>query len=62
MNTMKQKKHFIRPAVLQELNILPETPILAASIVEQTTVTTTGQPVETIDWEASGNTFNHQWN
>ena len=59
MNTMKQKKHFIRPAVLQELSILPETPILAASIVEQTTVTTTGQEIQDYNWNDSS--FNHDW-
>ena len=59
MNTMKQKKHFIRPAVLQELNILPETPILQASIVTSTTVTTTGQEIQDYNWNDSS--FNHDW-
>ena len=60
MHMMKQKKHFIRPAVLQELTLLPDTPILQASIVSSTTVTTTGQQTQDYNW--SDTSFNHDWN
>ena len=59
MHMMKQKQQFVKPAVLQELTLLPETPILVASIVETTTVRTTGQETTSIDW--SDNMFNHTW-
>ncbi len=59
MNTMKQKKTFITPAVLQALSLRGETPILAGSVAEQTTVTATGQEVQEYDFNE--NTFNHEW-
>ena len=60
MNTMKQKKTFITPVVLQALSLHGETPILAGSVAEQTTVTATGQEVKDYDW--SDSSFNHNWN
>ena len=60
MHDMKQKLKFVKPAVLQELTLLPDSPFLQASVVDVTTVTTTGQEVETYDW--SNDTFNHDWN
>ena len=59
MHNMKQKKQFVRPAVLQELTLLPDAPILQASIVDSMTVPTTGQEVQSIDW--TDPTFNHDW-
>ena len=59
MNTMKQKKTFITPAVLQALSLHGETPILTGSVADQTTVTATGQEVEDYDWNDSS--FNHTW-
>ena len=59
MNTMKQKKTFITPAVLQALSLHGETPILTGSVADQTTVTATGQEVQEYDFES--NTFNHEW-
>ena len=56
---MKQKKQFIKPAVLQEITLLPDTPILQASIVDQTTVTATGQ--EVVHYDFSNDAFNHTW-
>ena len=56
--TMKQKKQFIRPAVLQELSLLPDTPILAGSVVDNTTILSTGQTVENWNYETD---FDHNW-
>ena len=57
--TMKQKKQFVRPAVLQELFLLPDTPILAGSVADNVTIVSTGQEVEEHDF--SGGEFNHEW-
>ena len=51
---------FITPAILQALSFREETPILAGSVVDQTTVSTTGQEVQDYDW--SDSSFNHNWN
>lgn len=59
MHKMKQKKQFVRPAVLQELSLLPDMPILAGSVVDNTTIVSTGQEVEEHDF--SGGDFNHEW-
>ena len=58
MHKMKQKKQFVRPAVLQELSLLPETPILAGSVVDNTTILSTGQTVENWNYETD---FDHNW-
>ena len=57
--TMKQKKQFTRPAILQELSLLPDSPILAGSVVDNTTIVSTGQEVQEHDF--SGGDFNHEW-
>jgi hypothetical protein len=59
MHKMKQKKQFVRPAVLQELSLLPDMPILAGSLVDNATIVSTGQEVEEHDF--SGSDFNHDW-
>ena len=59
MHKMKQKKQFTRPAILQELSLLPDMPILAGSVVDNTTIVATGQEVENYDF--SENDFNHNW-
>ena len=56
---MKKKNQFVRPAVLQEVHLLPEAAILAASVVDNTTITATGQEVTTYDF--SNSSFNHSW-
>ena len=56
--TMKQKKQFTRPAILQELSLLPDTPILAGSVVDNTTIVSTGQEVQ--DWNYKSD-FDHNW-
>ena len=56
---MKQKKQFIKPAVLQEITLLPDAPILQASVSTKMTVTTTGQEVK--DYNFSDSSFNHDW-
>ena len=59
MHKMKQKKQFTRPAILQELSLLPDTPILAGSVVDNTTVYSTGQDV--VNHDFSDEDFNHEW-
>lgn len=56
---MRKKQQFVRPAILQEVTLLPDTPILQASVVDQTTVISAGQDVETHDFDGAG--FNHNW-
>lgn len=56
---MMKRKTFIHPAILQELTLLPETPVLTGSVSDNTTVISTGQAVEEYDF--SQDDFNHQW-
>lgn len=58
MHKMKQKKQFTRPAVLQELSLLPDSPILAGSVVDNTTIVSTGQEVQDWNYETD---FDHNW-
>ena len=58
MHKMKQKKQFTRPAVLQELSLLGESPILNGSVVDNTTIVSTGQEVQDWDFEKD---FDHNW-
>ena len=55
---MKQKKQFTRPALLQEFSLLPDTPILAGSVVDNTTIVSTGQEVQDWNYETD---FDHNW-
>ena len=60
--TMKQKKQFTRPAILQELSLLPETPILQGSTSDNVTIATTGQEVKDYDFSPdNAGGFNHDW-
>ena len=59
MHKMKQKKQFVRPGILQELTLLPESPILQGSVVDNTVIVSTGQDVENHDF--SDESFDHQW-
>lgn len=59
MHKMKQKKQFTRPAILQELSLLPDTPILQASVVDNMTVISSGQQVEEIN--ADTQDWNKDW-
>ena len=61
MHKMKQKKQFTRPAILQELSLLPDTPILAGSAVDNTTIVSAGQDVENHDFSDADGGFNHAW-
>ena len=58
MHKMKQKKQFTRPAILQELSLLPDSPILAGSVVDNTTIVSTGQEVQDWNYETD---FDHNW-
>jgi hypothetical protein len=61
MHKMKQKKQFTRPAILQELSLLPDTPILQGSVSDNVTVATTGQEVQDYDFSGEDPIFNHDW-
>ena len=56
---MKQKKQFTRPAILQELMLLPESPILQGSTGDNTVIVSAGQPVEDIN--ADSQDWNKEW-
>ena len=58
MHKMKQKKQFTRPAILKELSLLPDTPILAGCVVDNTTIVSTGQEVQDWNYETD---FDHNW-
>ncbi|MBR4586026.1 MAG: hypothetical protein IKO29_04725 [Bacteroidales bacterium] len=57
---MKVKKPFVRPFVLQEVTLLPGTPILQGSVSDNTTVISMGQQVEYKEFDDYEN-FNHNW-
>lgn len=59
---MRQKQQFVRPEVRQEVTYLPDSPILQGSVADTTTVTATGQEVQTYDFgESNPGGFNHSW-
>lgn len=53
------KKLFIKPAILRELDLLGDGPILQGSVSDNTTVVSMGQEVK--DYDISDGNFNHQW-
>lgn len=56
----KVKQKFMPPAIIRELSMFPEEPVLASSIVDtDITVKSMGQEVENHDF--SKETFNHEW-
>ena len=50
---------YIPPAIIREVTLEMEGPILTESIYEKVTVETTGHEVKNIDW--SETPFNHSW-
>ena len=60
MHNMKQKKSFVKPVVLQEVTLLPGSPILQGSVSDNTTVISMGQQVEYVDVD-DPSSFNHNW-
>lgn len=56
---MEKKKQFVKPAVLEELILHLDRPILDGSVVDNATIISTGQEVETHDF--TGNDFDFQW-
>ena len=56
---MAMKKQFVKPVVLGELSLQGDKPILEGSVVDNTTIVSTGQVVENHDFSGSG--FNHHW-
>lgn len=60
MHNMKQKQLFVKPVVLQEVTLLPGSPILQGSVSDNTTVISMGQQVEFVDVD-DPQYFNHNW-
>lgn len=60
MHNMRMKQQFVRPVVLQEVTLLPGTPILQGSVSDDTTVISMGQQVEFKEFDDYEN-FNHNW-
>ena len=58
--TTEKKKQYVSPAILREVPLQLENPLLAGSVVnQQTTIETAGQQVEQRDFSTSG--FNQVW-
>ncbi|MCR4860915.1 MAG: hypothetical protein K5910_09670 [Bacteroidales bacterium] len=55
---MKQKKQFLRPAILQEIQLLGDEPILKGSVVDNAVIVSSGQKVEEMDAEQD---WNQEW-
>ena len=60
MHNMKQKQLFVKPVVLQEVTLLPGSPILQGSVSDNTTVISMGQEVVPMDVDDPDH-FNHNW-
>lgn len=60
MHNMKQKKSFVKPVVLQEVTLLPGSPILQGSVSDNTTVISMGQEVVRMEVD-DPTSFNHNW-
>ncbi len=58
MHKMKQKKQFLRPAILQEIQLLGDEPILKGSVVDNAVIVSSGQKVEEMDAEQD---WNQEW-
>lgn len=58
---MKTIQTYYSPVVLRQVDVCPQECLLAGSIVDKVTVESKGQDVVNYDYEASGNTFNHEW-
>lgn len=59
MHKMRQKQQFIRPVILQEVELLGDSPILNGSVVDNAVVVSNGQDVH--DVPADDQDWNHQW-
>lgn len=58
---MKTKKQFERPALLRELALTGDGPILQGSVADNTVIVSTGQTVQEYDFSDPAGNFNHQW-
>lgn len=54
-----KKNNYQSPTVLKEVSVLLERDFLAASLVDEALVVSTGQEVEEYDFTSEG--FNHTW-
>jgi hypothetical protein len=58
---MKRKQQYVAPAILRQTQLSPGVALLANSIVDDAVIKSMGQQIDTYDFGASGNTFNHEW-
>ncbi|MBQ5935074.1 MAG: hypothetical protein IJL68_03595 [Bacteroidales bacterium] len=58
---MKRKQQYVAPAILRQTALSPGVALLANSIVDDAAIKSMGQKIDTYDFGAEGNTFNHEW-
>lgn len=61
MYTMGTKKTYAAPAILRLVDYAPQEALLAGSIVDNATVISQGQEVDTFKWDDPDQGFNHNW-
>lgn len=58
---MKRKQQYVAPAILRQTALSPGVALLANSIVDDAAIKSMGQKVDPYEYDAPGNTFNHEW-
>ena len=58
---MKTNQIYHSPVVLRQVDICPQNSLLAASIVDKTTIKSVGQDVQNYDFSDPSNGFNTEW-
>ena len=58
---MKRKQQYETPTILRQTTLSLGVVLLAESIVDDAVIKSMGQQIDTYDFGASGNTFNHDW-
>lgn len=56
----KCKKAYVLPAILRQVDLAPRMELLAGSVVDDLKVTSSGQIIDSYNFDESG--FNHDWN
>lgn len=57
---MKRKQQYVAPAILRQTVLSAGVELLAQSVAPGG-ITSVGQEIDVYDFEADGNTFNHEW-
>jgi len=58
---MKSKKRFEGPAIIQELHLDMQCPVLNASVATTSNIKSVGQEVKELNFDDSGSSFNFEW-